>query len=118
VDIIKQLQVLLVEVGAHANPMDSSGALGQLRRRRGGHLLVLRPELQVRSVDFGLRRVVVGGAMHEHGAAQGGQGCAPVDPAALGLALPIRDARPVCRQLEGRRVHVQRGIGLAPFDAW
>src|SRR6185312_6762005 len=48
-DIVEQLQVIVVEVGTHADPVHSTGALRHLRRRGGDHAVFLRPHSDIRA---------------------------------------------------------------------
>src|SRR5690349_5589776 len=80
-DVIEQLQVFVVEVGTHADAVNSSAALHQLRRGGGLQAVLFGPGRHLGSIERRPRRVRKGGPFHMHRPLQFQQGAVAVDPA-------------------------------------
>src|SRR3569623_2309215 len=88
-DVIEQLQVFVVEIGTHADAVDSSAALHQLRRGGGLEAVLLGPGRDVGGVDRRPGRIVEGGPFHVHRPLQLEQGTVAVAPAVQRMPEPV-----------------------------
>src|SRR5574337_1058679 len=103
VAVIEQLQVMIVEVGTHADAAHSTVALGHLYGRGCFHAALPRPRGHLRGVQGSLRL--------RHAPRIGEGGSAQVD-----RPLPVGNPGLFGRHLEGGAVEVQGIVALATLD--
>src|ERR1700754_1391540 len=116
-DCIEELQVLGVEIGAHANAIHCRGSLHDPRRLGRLQQVLLRPRGDFGRVDAGGLGGGEGDAVHVDLALQLQQAAVLVHPAVLGMAGPRRDADLLGRgEDEVRSVDVQRVVAFTPLE--
>src|SRR6187402_767877 len=117
VDCIEELQMLGIEIGAHANAIHCRGSLNDPGCLRRLQTVLLGPGRDLGGIDAGRRRLREGDAVHVDLALQLQQAAVLVHPAVLGMPFPRWRGQVLGRwQDEVGRVDVQRLVVLAALQ--